>query len=100
MANRQTAKSNIVTKNVPTVTNAILTDMLNSELADNIVFGEDVAVVQNSSVSNITVDFTGKDRIDLTRTGGSLNITVAGMGDGETKYLLISNLFTFDLLNS
>lgn len=90
MANRTSAKSNIITKNVPTVTNAILTDMLNSDLADNLVFREDVAVLQNSSVSNITVDFTNKDRIDLTRTGGSLNITVTGLGDGDVKYLLIA----------
>jgi hypothetical protein len=90
MANRTTSKSNIITKNVPTVTNAILTDILNNELAENVVFGEDVAVVQNSGSSNISVDFTGKDRVDLTRTGGSLNITLSGIGDGEVKYLLIA----------
>ena len=88
--NRTTVKSDIVTLNVPTVTNAIMTTMLNTELADNLVFGADVAVLQSSSASNITVDFTGKDRVDLTRTGGSLNITVSGIDDGETKFLLIT----------
>jgi len=90
MSNRTTAKSNIITKNVPTVTNAIMTDMLNNELAENVVFREDVAVVQSSGASNITVDFSGKDRVDLTRTGGSLNITLSGISDGEIKYLLIA----------
>ena len=64
--------------------------MLNAELADNIKFREDVGAVQASGVSAITVNFEGKDRIDLTRTGGALNITVAGLGDGELKYLLIT----------
>jgi len=90
MPNRTTVKSNIVTKNVPSVTNAILTDMLNAEIADNIKFLEDVAVTQVSTVTNITVDFTGKDRIDLTRTGGPLNITVSGLGDGQQVYLLVT----------
>jgi hypothetical protein len=90
MANRSTVKSNIITKNVPSVTNAILTDMLNTEMADNLRFREDTAKTQNSGISNITVNFSGYDRIDLTRTGGTLIITVAGMGDGEEKYLLIT----------
>ena len=90
MANRTTVKAKIVEKNVPTVTNAILTDMLNAEMCDNIKFNEDVAVVQIATSSSITVDFTGKDRVDLTRTGGSLAITVSGMEDGERKYLLIT----------
>jgi hypothetical protein len=90
MANRTTVKSNIVTKNVPTVTNAILTDMLNADMNDNVRFREDVAVTQVSAVSNITVDFSGKDRVDLTRTGGSLNITLSNVGDGEEKFLLIT----------
>jgi hypothetical protein len=90
MANRSTVKSNIIAQNVPTVTNAILTGMLNTELADNIRFREDVAVIQSAAASNITVDFTGKDRVDLTRTGGSLNLTLNNIGDGETKFLLIT----------
>jgi hypothetical protein len=90
MANRTTVKNNIVAQNVPTVTNAILTGMLNTELADNVKFREDVAVSQSSSSSNITVNFTGRDRIDLTRTGGTLVITVAGIGDGETVFLLVT----------
>lgn len=90
MANRTSVKSNIVTKNVPTVTNAILTDMLNADMNDNLKFREDVAVSQSSGVSNINLDFTGKDRIDLTRTGGSLNLTASGIGDGETVFLLIT----------
>jgi len=67
-----------------------MTTMLNTELADNIVFGADVAVLQSSGSSAITVDFTGKDRVDLTRTGGALYITVSGIDDGELKYLLIT----------
>lgn len=90
MANRTTVKSNIVTKNVPTVNNTILGDILNADLADNICFREDVAVTQSSSASAISVDFTGKDRVDLTRTGGTLNITVTGIEDGETKFLLVT----------
>jgi hypothetical protein len=90
MANRTTVKSNIITQNVPTVTNDILTGMLNGELADNVRFREDVAVSQSASASAISVDFTGKDRVDLQRTGGSLNITVSSIGDGETKFLLIT----------
>ncbi len=88
--NRTSVKSNITTKNVPTVTNAILSDILNADMADNLKFREDVAVTQSSNVSAITVDFTGKDRVDLTRTGGTLNITVSGIGDGETVFLLIT----------
>lgn len=90
MANRTTVKANVVTKNVPTVTNDILTDILNAEMNDNIQFKEDVAVPQTSAISNITVNFTDKDRIDLTRLGGSLIITVSGMNDGERKFLLIT----------
>lgn len=89
MANRTTVKANIVTKNVPTVTNAILTDILNAEMADNLKFREDVTASQSSAVSPVTVDFTGKDRIDLTRPGGSLLITVAGMADGDEKFLSV-----------
>lgn len=90
MANRTTVKNNIITQNVPTVTNAILTGMLNTELADNIKFREDVAVAQSSGATNITVNFTGRDRVDLTRTGGALNITVSGIADGEEVDLLIT----------
>jgi hypothetical protein len=90
MANRTTVKSNVTTKNVPTVTNAILTDILNNDMCDNVKFREDVAVSKVAGVSGITVDFTGIDRVDLQRTGGSLNITVSGIGDGETKFLLIT----------
>lgn len=90
MANRTTVKSNIITKNVPSVSNVILTDMLNAELADNLKFKEDVAVIQASAVSNIVCDFAGKDRIDLTRTGGSLNISVANIGDGDTVFIVVN----------
>lgn len=90
MANRQSVKSNITTLNVPTVTNDILNTILKDNLSDNVQFIEDVAVSQNSSVTNITTDFTDKDRIDLTRTGGALNITVSGLGDGARKFLLIT----------
>lgn len=90
MSNRTTVKSNIQALNVPTVTNAILNTMLQSEMSDNLVFREDVVVSQSASVSAITVDFTGKDRIDLTRLSGTLNITLSGLGDGDVKYLLIT----------
>lgn len=88
--NRTTAKTNITTINVPSVSNAEMNTMLKDELADNIVFLADVAVVQTSSTTNITVNFTDKDRIDLTRTGGALNITVSGLDDGTLKYLKIT----------
>jgi hypothetical protein len=90
MANRTTVKSDIVGLNIPSVSNATMTTMLNNKIADNVKFREDVAVVQNSVVSNITCDFTGKDRIDLTRTGGSLSIFVSGIGDGESVFLKIT----------
>jgi len=90
MANRTTVKSNIVTKIQPMMVTAIHRDVLMNELADNVRFREDVAVIQNSASSAITVDFTGKDRVDLTRTGGSLAITISGMGDGEEKGLMIT----------
>lgn len=90
MANRTTVKSNIQTLNVPSVSNADLEDMLNDNICDNVVFKEDVAVIQNSSSSNINCDFTGKDRINLTRTGGSLIITVSGIEDGQTAWLLVT----------
>jgi hypothetical protein len=90
MSNRVTAKANIVTKDVPTVTNDIMNDMLNNEILENVVCREDVVVTQASSTTNITVDFTGKDRINLSRTGGPLNITVSGLLDGETKWLFIT----------
>jgi len=90
MANRTTVKSNILTKNVPTVTNEILTDMLNADMADNLVFREDVVVAQSSSVTNITLDFTGKDRIDVTRTGGAITFTVSNLADGDVKYILVN----------
>lgn len=89
MSNRTTVKSNIVTKCVPTVSNADMIDMLNTEMNDNLKFREDVAVAQAAATNNITVDFTGRDRVDLTRTGGALNITVSNIGDGEVKYLKI-----------
>lgn len=90
MSNRTTVKSNVSSKIVPKVTNAIHIDVLNNDVCDNIRFIEDVATTQSSTVSAITCDFTGKDRIDLTRTGGSLNITLSGIGDGATKFLLIT----------
>lgn len=90
MVDRTTAKSNIVGLNVPSVTNAIMTEMLNDNICDNVVFRKDLTVAQASGLSNITVDFTGKDRVDLTRTGGNLVITVAGIEDGERKFLLIT----------
>jgi hypothetical protein len=91
MANRNAVKGAIVTKNVPTVTNAILTDMLNSEMNDNIRFREDYAtpitVTTADPITGVVLDFTGIDRIDLTRTGGNTVLSVSGMGDGEEKYL-------------
>lgn len=88
--NRTTVKANVISKNVPSVTNAVLTDMLNNDFADSIKFREDVAVSQTSSTTNITLDFSGKDRIDLTRTGGPLNISVSNLDDGDEKFILIT----------
>jgi hypothetical protein len=88
--NRQSFTSNVTTKIQPLVTTAIHRDVLINDLAASVVFGQDVALPQTSTSSNITVDFTGKDRVDLTRTGGSLNITITGLDDGEVKYLLIT----------
>jgi len=90
MANRQAVKSNVLTKIQPTVVTAIHREVLNEDFADNLVFREDVAVIQTSTVTSITCDFTGKDRIDLTRTGGALSITLSGLGDGDVKYLLVT----------
>lgn len=90
MSNRTTVKSNIDTLNVPSVTNEDMGEMLKDNICDNVVFREDVAIAQTSTTSNVTLNFTGKDRIELTRTGGSLNITASGMDDGDTKYLLIT----------
>ena len=97
MSNRTTVKSKIVTKNIPTVTNAILTDMLNAEMADNLCFREDVAVSQTSPPGLINLDFaptpTGiRDRIDLIATGGNLifSIAIGTVLDGEIKYLLLT----------
>lgn len=91
MANRNAVKGAIVTKNVPTVTNAILTDMLNAEMNDNLRFREDYASSQTVTtpdpITGVVLDFTGIDRIDLTRTGGNTVLSVSGMGDGEEKYL-------------
>lgn len=90
MANRTTVKSNIVTKCVPTVSNADMIDMLNAEMNDNVRFREDVVAVQTSTANRISCNFTGKERINLTRTGGSLDIDVSGIGDGEEKWLQIT----------
>lgn len=98
MANRTTVKSNIVGLNVPSVSNTTMNTMLNNELADNLKFREDVATIQNSVISNITCDFTGKDRIDLTRTGGGLTITVTGIGDGENVFLLITKTAGYSIV--
>jgi hypothetical protein len=89
MANRTTVKSNIIALNVPSVDNAELNLMLNGELADNVVFKDAVVAVQVSTISNITCDFTGKDRIELTRTGGTLVITPTNLPDGSPVYLFI-----------
>ncbi len=48
--NRTTAKSNIVGRNVPSVTNSTMNTMLNQDLADNLRFRLDDAQIQNSSV--------------------------------------------------
>ena len=90
MANRITAKSNVDTKIVPKVTNEIHREMVKTDILDNVVFKEDVAVLQTSSTTNITCDFSGKDRINLTRTGGNLNISVTNIADGQVVYLLIT----------
>lgn len=90
MANRQSVKSNIISKLTSLFSLVKHVEVLNSDIADNVVFREDVALAQTSSASNITIDFDGKDRVDLTRTGGSLNITASNIGDGETKFLLIT----------
>lgn len=90
MPNRTTVKSNIQGLNVPTVSNADMNQMLQTNICDNVVFKEDVGVNQYSSVNAITCDFTGKDRINLTRTGGSLQITLAGVVDGDRVFLLIN----------
>jgi hypothetical protein len=88
--NRQSFTSNVTTKIQPLVTTAIHRDVLINDLAASVVFGQDVALPQTATATNITVDFTGKDRVDLTRTGGALNITLSGIDDGETKFLLIT----------
>jgi hypothetical protein len=90
MANRTTVKSDIQVINVPSVSNADLNTILQTKICDNVVFKEDVAVSQSSSVTAITCDFTGKDRINLTRTGGALQITVSGIADGDRVFLLIT----------
>jgi len=89
MSDRKTAKSNIDTLNVPSVTNAVLGEILKDEICDNVVFKEEVSETQRSEVPLITLDFTTKDRIELTRLGGSLSITVSNIGDGQEVSLLI-----------
>jgi hypothetical protein len=89
MSNRTTVKNDVSTNIVPVMVTSVHRAMLN-EICDNVKFKEDVAVIQSSSVTSITVDFTGKDRIDLTRTGGSLAITASGISDGDTVFLLIT----------
>lgn len=88
--NRTTVKSNIQTLNVPSVTNAELNTMLRTYLSDNLKFLEDDARYQLSSATIINCDFTGKDRIDLERKAGPLQIHVAGIADGEEVFLLIT----------
>ena len=63
MSNRKTVKINIAGLNVPTVTNARMGQMLVDNIANNVVFREDVSVTQTSAVSNITVDFTDKAHV-------------------------------------
>lgn len=90
MANRNTVKAAIVTKNVPTVTNAILTDMLNGEMNDNIRFKEDHATPITATGGGATLDFSIFDRVDLTNLGGDTGLAVSGMNDGEEKWLVLN----------
>lgn len=93
MANRTTIKSNIQTKNIPSVTNAILTDILNVEMCDNIVFKEDVAVTQVTSTSAVSIDFANKDAVYLDATGvsgSSIAITCNSIVNGQMLFLKVS----------
>lgn len=90
MANRTTVKSNIQSLNVPSVSNADMEDMLNDNICDNVVFKEDVTQIRISTVTSIALDFTGRDRINLQRTGGSLSISVSNIVDGQVVYVDIT----------
>lgn len=90
MANRNTVKANVVTKNVPTVTNAILTDILNTEMNDNIRFKEDYATAITATGGGATLDYSVYDRIDLTNLGSDTGLVVTGMNDGEEKWLVLN----------
>jgi hypothetical protein len=92
MANRTTVKNNIVAQNVPTVTNAILTGMLNTELADNVKFREDVANSFSMNPGSVNLLYNGLDRMDIIASGGNVTITLPNgqLFDGETKYLLLT----------
>ena len=88
--NRNTVKSNITTLNVPTVTNAIMDEILNDNLVDNVAFKADYAVPIKHEITGQTIlDFSEVDRIDLTCTGTDVGISVSGMSDGEVKCVRI-----------
>jgi hypothetical protein len=88
-SNRTTVKAAIVTQNVPTVTNADLTNMLNVEMNDNLRFRLDV-VASQSAGSSATCNFTGKEKIILTTSGPAISITISGVEDGDEKWLFIN----------
>ncbi len=90
MANRTTVKTNIQALNVPSVSNAKLEDMLNDNICDNVVFKEDVTSVITTPFTSIGLNFAGYDRINLTRTGGSLSISVSNVVDGQVVYVDIT----------
>jgi hypothetical protein len=89
--NRNTVKNDIVAMCIPSVSNAEMITILNSELADNLKFREDKALPQTSVPNAVLLDFTGKDRIDLIATGGPVIISISSgtIADGETVHLLL-----------
>lgn len=90
MANRTTAKSNVDEKIVPKVTNAIHRDMVKTDIMDNVVFKEEVVRIVTSSQTNINIDFQDVDRVNVTRTGGGLNLLLSNIVDGQTAWLYVT----------
>ena len=94
--NRVTAKSNVDTQIVPVMVTAVHRSVLKTDVLDNVVFRNDTVTSATYATGGArTIDFSSGgssviDRFDITTSGSSLYLTMAGIDDGEVKFIKIN----------
>lgn len=89
--NRGEAQTEVTTKIVPAVTNAIHIDVLNNDILEGIVFEKDEIAIETPGGGTVTIDYSNKDTATVS-VASNLAVSFTNLENGAVKYLAITKL--------